>query len=249
VPSTQHTTTSGLATDLCLIAIFLLLAGWFMFGADAARVPAAGTPTFDDTVLSGEPVRDFRDLPQALIGPYEYRCSECHGLILPVPPPEADDPPYRYHKHKNIVLDHGINDRCFYCHDRVERNFLILRSGEQLPFREVARLCASCHGPTYRDWQMGMHGRTTITWDSASPEQGHLRCTECHDPHRPAFGTLPPLPPPNTLRMGERQPADHGGPVESLDPLRKWQTMAPHDNHLVDSAGDTNHAEATKPSE
>ena len=74
-------------------------------------------------------------------------------------------------------------------------------------YDQVQDLCASCHGPTYRDWEKGIHGRTNGYWDTSKGEQTRLVCTQCHDPHAPAFGKLVPLPGPNTLRMN-----DGGGP-------------------------------------
>jgi hypothetical protein len=76
-------------------------------------------------------------------------------------------------------------------------------------------LCAQCHGTTYRDWQRGMHGKTMGSWDKSSGKQRRLLCTECHNPHAPAYGRLAPLPGPRTLRMNAGDEKDH---QEGADP-------------------------------
>jgi formate-dependent nitrite reductase cytochrome c552 subunit len=94
-----------------------------------------------------------------------------------------------------------MNAQCYNCHSNQNRNKLILKGGEEVSYRDVQLLCASCHGPTFRDWEKGMHGRTNGYWDSTKGESVRLVCTQCHDPHTPRFGTLVPLPGPSTLRM------------------------------------------------
>jgi hypothetical protein len=143
---------------------------------------------------------------------------DCHMLF-----PAMDEPPERLQQHTDIVLDHGINDRCRNCHDTVNRDRLVLQSGESIPFSEVVELCAKCHGPTYRDWQRGMHGRTNGFWNVVMGDAWRLNCIECHDPHNPRFPAMDPLiplPPPNTLRMGRRR--GHSSDIpEEADPLRR----------------------------
>ena len=57
-----------------------------------------------------------------------------------------------------------------------------------------------------------------------APEQRRLKCTECHDPHSPAYPRMQPLPGPNTLRMGPQDSVQHHGVPENT--LEKWK--APH---------------------
>jgi hypothetical protein len=64
-------------------------------------------------------------------------------------------------------------------------------------------VCAKCHGPAYRDWQKGTHGKTLGSWQ-AGDSRRRLGCTECHDPHSPAYPRIVPLPAPTTLRMGDQ---------------------------------------------
>ena len=65
-------------------------------------------------------------------------------------------------------MKHGTHDRnnnCFNCHDEQNLELLQTRDGRQIKLAESPPLCGSCHGPTYRDWEGGAHGRTGGYWD------------------------------------------------------------------------------------
>ncbi len=119
------------------------------------------------------------------------------------------------------MLDHGLNDRCLNCHDHENRDRLRLHGTKTIGFDDVQELCAKCHGPTFRDWELGIHGRTNGYWDEASGEARKLLCTECHDPHAPAFPDIAPLPGPNTLRMGNTKPSADHSHEEDRGPLAR----------------------------
>jgi hypothetical protein len=205
--------------DAVLIVTFLTLAAWFLWGSPEPDPPQAPTPPVSRAALTTEPIRgNVSHDAVVTIGSFTRPCHDCHALFES---PEEARPFLSQHQH--IVLDHGLNDRCFNCHDRENRDRLALRGGETIAFSETPRLCAKCHGPTYRDWQRGMHGRTMFAWNPSSPEQVRLGCSECHDPHAPAFDPMRPLPGPNTLRMGEPASVHEGQEVEHVDPLRKWR--------------------------
>ena len=126
----------------------------------------------------------------------------------------------QFKQHEHIVLDHGLNDTCVNCHDVENRNKLALRNGETIGYDQVQLLCAKCHGTVFRDWQAGTHGRTDGYWDSERGERVRVVCTQCHDPHSPAYDPMVPLPGPNPLRMGHpTQPSDEAA---RSNPLRKW---------------------------
>lgn len=183
------------------------LAAWFVWLAPPAAAPVSGTPGFERGALAPD-VRDTvdGDPPLTRVGAYEYRCSDCHrdfqnevektsGLV----------------QHTGIVFDHGMNNRCFNCHDRLDRNMLVGRDGGFISYTQIPLLCAQCHGPTYRDWERGMHGKTVGSWLTGSGAQRRLTCSQCHDPHAPAFPAYVPLPGPHTLRMGGPAGAGEGG--------------------------------------
>jgi hypothetical protein len=105
-------------------------------------------------------------------------------------------------EHNDLVMRHGRNNRndnCFNCHDADKLTELRLRDGRLLPIEQSTPLCASCHGPTFRDWEAGVHGRTSGFWDRTLGPATRQDCVSCHDPHNPAFPPLPPAPAPNRL--------------------------------------------------
>ena len=63
---------------------------------------------------------------------------------------------------------HGRNNNCFNCHDETNLTLLQTRDGRELKLANSPPLCGSCHGPTYRDWEAGAHGRTSGYWDRSS---------------------------------------------------------------------------------
>ncbi|MHC5003646.1 MAG: hypothetical protein ACYTJ0_11025 [Planctomycetota bacterium] len=223
-----------------LIVGFLGLAAWFIWGSGPVEIPAAASPPVARRAVATEPVRGDVPLePLIEMGSFTRRCSECHRLFE-----SAEETARRLTEHQHIVLDHGLNDLCFNCHDRQDRDRLALRGGETVSFAEVPRLCAKCHGPTYRDWQRGMHGRTVGSWDPKSPEHVRLVCSQCHDPHAPAYDPMRPLPGPHTLRMGHPHDEPESEPVDLIDPLRRWRHQDLADGHdgrpardHVDAAG------------
>jgi hypothetical protein len=105
--------------------------------------------------------------------------------------------------HKDLVLGHGSHNRnnnCFNCHDEANLELLQTRDGRQLKLLESTPLCGSCHGPTYRDWEAGVHGRTSGFWDPKIGELTRQNCVSCHDPHSPKFPPQKPAPGPHGLR-------------------------------------------------
>ncbi len=133
-------------------------------------------------------------------------------------------------KHDEIVMNHGMNAECINCHAIENRNLLALRFGKTTTFDNVDQLCAKCHGPTFRDWQQGTHGKTLGHWNHNKASSHKLTCTECHDPHAPAFGTLKPLPHPTTLRMGDQsEHLDSHGDEGDRNPLRTWSGISLQD--------------------
>ncbi|MBS1153363.1 MAG: Doubled motif (Paired 1), partial [Myxococcaceae bacterium] len=133
-------------------------------------------------------------------------CMDCHG--------EKDLPPNPLRrqledKHTNIkLINHDEEHRwCLDCHDLNDRDSLHLAGGELVPFTESYRLCGQCHGPQYRDWKVGIHGKRTGYWNGA---KRYLLCVNCHNPHNPRFAPIKPLPPPvrpQFARASDRPPA------------------------------------------
>lgn len=107
-------------------------------------------------------------------------------------------------EHNDLVMAHGSHNRnnnCFNCHDESNLELLQTRDGRQLKLLESTPLCGSCHGPTYRDWEAGVHGRTSGFWDSKLGSTTRQACVSCHDPHSPKFPPQKPAPEPHGLRV------------------------------------------------
>jgi hypothetical protein len=207
-----------LIVDRSLGIVFVLLAVWFVLGSTMPHIPsAASAPVSRELIAPGAPRSALGDPPMTKIGGYLHNCNDCHRLFQSDPAREQD-----LYQHASIVLDHGLNNRCTNCHAIDDRERLILLSGETVPFSQTPRLCSGCHGTVYRDWERGMHGKTLGSWSAASGNQRRLNCNECHDPHAPAYESFVPLPPPNTLRMGnQHEEVEHGG---RHIPLQRWQS-------------------------
>lgn len=182
------------------------------------NVPIDEAATVSARQIGSEPLRKIMgDPPVAVIGGVEQRCVDCHRFLNSIPTTDR-----RRTQHTHIELDHGLNDRCLNCHHDSDRSKLVLHDGGVIGYDQVEHLCAKCHGPTYRDWQKGMHGKTLGYWDTSRGPQHRLKCTHCHDPHAPAFEPMAPLPGPRTLRMtpAPQQAPHHEDKVSN--PLRTW---------------------------
>ena len=180
--------------------------------------PAPATPPTPVWATDTTPVRTPKRRPQYEVAVYEYRCSDCHQII---PSPAETDRSLT--QHREIELEHGLNTRCFNCHHPTNRDAFVDDFGNEIPWDQPQLVCAKCHGPVYRDWQHGSHGRTNGYWDVSKGRQTRRMCIECHDPHRPPFPSMRPAPGPQTLRMG---PQDHGPRSKGHDPLRLGERAA-----------------------
>lgn len=193
---------------LMLVALAaIMVAEPWPFVSPVPPAPPLPVWAFDPT-----PVRRPTLQPTYRHAGFTYRCGDCHDLI---PSPVETFRPLT--QHTEIVLKHGINTRCFNCHHRTERNTFADDFGQPIPWNQPQLLCAKCHGPVFRDWTHGSHGRTNGYWDTAAGPQTRRRCIECHDPHQPPFPPMKPAPPPHTLRMGPQDTEHH---AHEHNPLR-----------------------------
>lgn len=210
--------------------LLLLLACWFLWGFDITNLPKAKPISVNKSYLSIEPRRQaLGDPPVIHLNGYDRTCMDCHKLF----PPRAN-PPTRLFVHDHVKLNHGINDQCRNCHDLENRDRLVLRGNKTIPFTDSVLLCANCHGPTYRDWERGMHGRSQGFWDKRKGDLKRLDCVDCHDPHsprEPAMLPVAPLPAPSRPHQmdghghlgGHGHMSDQGEQheAEESDPLRR----------------------------
>ena len=128
-------------------------------------------------------------IPVEAISMDYFPCNDCHSDLLPnLQRRELIE------MHDDIVFDHDSENRwCLACHNTFDRDSLVLAGGKLLGFNESYKLCGQCHGPKYRDWKLGIHGKRTGEWDGTKQ---YLLCVHCHDPHSPRFKGMQPLPVP-----------------------------------------------------
>jgi len=118
-----------------------------------------------------------------------FPCSDCHSELIPNTKRRV-----LVDMHDDIIFDHDSANRwCLACHNTYDRDYLILAGGELLGFDESYRLCGQCHGPKYRDWKLGIHGKRTGEWNG---KKQYRLCVSCHNPHSPKIKSLKPMPPP-----------------------------------------------------
>ncbi len=122
---------------------------------------------------------------------WDYACMECHKHV--------DDPTDFQREmeveHDNIVLEHGNNRYCLNCHHDTQRDQYVDYDGAIIAKENHTLLCAKCHGPKHRDWKAGVHGRQNGYWDESKGPKVKLNCIQCHDPHKPTFAPIKPMPP------------------------------------------------------
>lgn len=201
------------AQSFLIPGTFLVLAGVFWSDPCRFESPISKATAVPAWAIDTATVRHPKLRPEIEFAGYTYRCSECHDLFRS--PPETTRP---LTQHRHIELRHGINTRCFNCHHPTNRDAFVDDWGRAIPYDDPQLLCAKCHGPVYRDWLHGSHGRTNGYWDATKGRVDRKKCIQCHDPHCPPFPPMAPAPPPNTLRMGDQDELVERG--EEADPLR-----------------------------
>ncbi len=191
---------------------FLLALGGFLFARESKPEAANSAQLEEEPTIAGsggienhfqpyfghdEDIHLDKTPPRLIMGldlnrmGWTYNCMECHTHVEDI----------RYHReqkfeHENINLEHGNNRYCLNCHHPDNRNAFVDYDGSEIAEPNVTLLCAKCHGPKYRDWKAGVHGRKNGYWDLSQGIQYKLHCIQCHDPHSPAFKPMKPLPPP-----------------------------------------------------
>jgi len=194
-------------TLAALAAGFLGLAGAFAFTKPGAGFAPAPIPPVDPQFTNTATVRmSAAELARTGGDVSGLDCLACHDkgktLVLKV---DAANHAILPKEHEDLVMRHGRNDRndnCFNCHDPVQLDLLVTRDGRKLKLTDSTLLCGNCHGPTLRDWEAGIHGRTSGHWDRARGPIERQDCVSCHNPHSPAFPEIKPAPGPHPLHPG-----------------------------------------------
>jgi len=185
--------------------VFLALAGAFVLNLWGTTAPLPTIPPVDPSIISTATVRQsYAELVRTGADTSDFECYVCHEKDKP--PTLTFDEKHNLvvpSEHSDIVMGHGRNNRnnlCFNCHDEANLELFQTRDGRELKFADSTELCGSCHGPTYRDWEAGAHGRTSGYWNRAMGSFTKQDCVSCHDPHSPKFPGRKPGPPPHPLR-------------------------------------------------
>jgi len=185
---------------------FLALAALFMSNVWGRTRPLMLIPLVDAKFIDPSPSRvSIAEFIRKGGDASDYDCDVCHEKNKPIKLKfDADDNIILPTEHTNIFLQHGShkrNNNCYNCHDEMNLSMFQTRDGKPLKVTDpdVPRLCGSCHGPTYRDWEAGVHGRTSGFWDRQLGDYQRLGCPSCHNPHSPKFPSRAPAPGPHAL--------------------------------------------------
>ncbi|MBI5093678.1 MAG: hypothetical protein HZB26_14695 [Candidatus Hydrogenedentes bacterium] len=126
----------------------------------------------------------------------ETECTLCHDGFAGDKTEEA-----LKNEHADLKFNHGLNLLCLNCHHPKNSMAYVYHDGSEIPSDQPTRLCAKCHGPHYREWMIGLHGRVNKYWDPSQGDQTKLDCIQCHNPHHPRFESMAPMPPPTLTRF------------------------------------------------
>ena len=152
-----------------LAAVFVVLAAGFLSDFQSPRLRLRPIALVDTNFLDTATVRkSYVDLLRENADVSDFDCYVCHE--------KGKAPTLRYDAAHNLVVPkehadivmghgrHGRNNNCFNCHNETNLELLQTRDGREIRFADSPLLCGSCHGPTYRDWEAGVHGRTGGYW-------------------------------------------------------------------------------------
>lgn len=191
-----------------IVCVLLLLTLSFVFDIWGEKRVIREHPPVDPKYYSTDTVRQPFAAAQTTQAGYSFDCNSCHELFEP--PLEI---PKLIAEHEDIVVHHEDAMTCYTCHSRTNRDMLNDIYGTEVAFGESENICRRCHGPHYRDWKLGIHGRVMGYWDKTKGSSTNRTCVSCHDPHAPKFPAIKPSPKPSRDNyMTEGRKATHAGP-------------------------------------
>jgi hypothetical protein len=186
-----------------------------------------------EQILDIEPVRGEMRPLVFTVDDMSVECSFCHeGFVGDLQEAALAG------THANIDFNHGMNLRCLNCHNEANADTFVDHDGSEIPSDQPILLCAKCHGPHYRDWQLGIHGRANGHWSARFGPREKLACIQCHDPHDPHFPSMAPDPPNRLTRFDRHFTLDLELPLGDSRPI-PTTAGAPEDGEpLPDEAAD-----------
>jgi hypothetical protein len=184
-------------------ALFALAVKFAARGGASSAMPAK-IPLVETQFLDTATIRkSYAELIRTKADLSDFDCYACHEKGKPpVLRFDAQQNIVVPKEHEDVVMGHGSHNRnnnCFNCHDEQNLELLQTRDGRHVKLAESPALCGSCHGPTYRDWEAGAHGRTGGYWERAAGAIKRQICVDCHNPHRPKIPPRKPAPGPHLL--------------------------------------------------
>jgi hypothetical protein len=132
-----------------------------------------------------------------------YPCSQCHENW------EAWNgaDKLKGSPHWRLELDHMKRvERCDICHDYPQMENFRLITGEKVGFDDSHLVCGQCHAGPFKDWKLGLHGKTVGSWQRDKTKH-RLTCADCHDAHAPRRPAQPSEAQPPFPRFGIRKGA------------------------------------------
>lgn len=159
--------------------------------ADAGPRPARpGEPRFAVSHTQG------KGAPRVVVGthpisgePLTASCTTCHNTREPDASHGAGNLPKAFHQGLTFNHDHLS---CLACHDAKNYDQLHLADGSAVKFESAMNLCAQCHSKQKEAYDHGAHGGMNGYWDLSRGPRTRHSCTDCHDPHAPAFPQMQP---------------------------------------------------------
>lgn len=139
--------------------------------------------------------------------PVTVSCATCH-TTMPANRQLGSGGQMPVKFHQGLHYSHG-GQSCLSCHNADNYDTLRLADGRSVPFSQAQQLCGQCHGPQTRDYLNGSHGGMTGYWDLSRGDRVRNTCTDCHDPHVPAYSVVQPVFAPRD--RGARQQALRAG--------------------------------------
>ena len=131
----------------------------------------------DRSYLTTKGIRNPSLKPVVKMKSFTHTCNSCHQNFESPPNDKPQTQRRLLAEHGDIVLAHGDNRHCLNCHHTKNREAFTNHVGIEIPYNKSEQLCAKCHGPKYRDWKLGVHGRRNGYWDESRGPTVRLTCT------------------------------------------------------------------------